>query len=58
MTGTVVFAGPSIFGIDPTLLLHVDVRPPAGRGDILHAAAGGARAIGLIDIGEYPCALR
>jgi hypothetical protein len=49
MTGTVVFAGPSIFGIDPTLLSHVDVRPPAGRGDILYAAAGGARAIGLID---------
>ena len=49
MKGAVVFAGPSIFGIDPTLLKHVYLRPPAGRGDILCAAAEGARAIGLID---------
>ena len=49
MRGAVVFAGPSIFGIDRALLVHVDLRPPAGRGDILFAAAEGARAIGLID---------
>ena len=49
MTRAVVFAGPSIFGIDPTLLAAIDLRPPAGRGDLLRAAADGARAIGLID---------
>jgi hypothetical protein len=49
MKGAVVFAGPSIFGIDAALLAHVDVRPPAARGDMLWAVANGARAIGLID---------
>ena len=49
MTRAVVFAGPSIFGIDPALLDGLELRPPAGRGDILSAVADGATAIGLID---------
>jgi len=49
MTRTVVFAGPSIFGIDPTLLDGLELQPPAGRGDILCAVTGGATAIGLLD---------
>jgi hypothetical protein len=49
MTRSVVFAGPSIFGIDPTLLDGLDLHPPAGRGDILCAVTSRATAIGLID---------
>ena len=47
MTRPVVFAGPSIFGreVDASL----ELRPPAGCGDILRAVADGAPAIGLID---------
>jgi hypothetical protein len=45
----VVFAGPSVFGLDPALLGGLELRPPAGCGDILRAAAEGAPAIGLID---------
>jgi len=49
MKRTIVFAGPSIFGIDSALLAGLELRPPAGRGDILLAVADGATAIGLID---------
>lgn len=45
----VIFAGPTIHGIDRTEIAGFDVRAPAGCGDILVAVAGGARAIGLID---------
>jgi hypothetical protein len=45
----VVFAGPSIFGLDDTASEGLDMRPPAGRGAILAAVADGASAIGLID---------
>lgn len=49
MKRTVVFAGPSIHGVDPALLKGMVVVPPAGRGDILCALADGAEVIGLID---------
>lgn len=49
MKRTVVFAGPSIHGVDPALLEDMVVVPPAGRGDILCALADGAEVIGLID---------
>jgi hypothetical protein len=45
----VVFAGPSIFGLDETSFAGLEWRPPAARGAILAALAGGAPAIGLID---------
>ena len=49
MRRRVVFAGPSIYGVDRAALDGLELRPPAGRGDILLALAEGARAIGLID---------
>ena len=45
----VIFAGPSIHGIDRTLLAGLVVHPPARCGDIFRAAKNGASAIGLID---------
>jgi hypothetical protein len=45
----VVFAGPSLHGVDARELAGFDIRPPAGCGDLLAAALGGAPAIGLID---------
>jgi hypothetical protein len=45
----VVFAGPSIDGVDPAELAGLELRPPARCGDVLAATADGARAIGLID---------
>lgn len=45
----VVFAGPSIGGVDPAELAGLELRPPARCGDVLAATADGARAIGLID---------
>ena len=45
----VVFAGPSVHGLGRHNLAGLDLRPPAGRGAILRAAADGAPAIGLID---------
>jgi hypothetical protein len=45
----VVFAGPSIDGVDPAELTGLELRPPARCGDVLAATADGARAIGLID---------
>lgn len=46
---TILFTGPSLHGIDATLLEGFEVRPPAGCGDVLAAAMTGARAIGLVD---------
>jgi hypothetical protein len=45
----VIFAGPSIDGIDPAELAGFDLRPPARCGDVLAATRDGAGAIGLID---------
>ncbi|MDH4438968.1 MAG: TfuA-like protein [Rhizobium sp.] len=44
----VVFAGPSIFGLDQAGL-DLDFRPPASSGDLLAAVREGAATIGLID---------
>lgn len=46
---TVVFAGPSVFGLDPAAFSGIDLRPPAAAGDMLAAVQQGAGAIGLID---------
>lgn len=46
MTEAVVFAGPCLAG---RRLKGFDLRPPARRGDILAAVAGGARTLVLLD---------
>lgn len=46
---TVVFAGPSIHGLDCTPFSAVTFKPPAAAGDVLAAVRSGARVIGLID---------
>jgi TfuA protein len=43
----IVFVGPSLAGDPPPA--GVELRPPARRGDLLAAAADGARIIGLVD---------
>ncbi|MCB1355522.1 MAG: TfuA-like protein [Maritimibacter sp.] len=45
----VVFAGPSLHGLDRSRWPEVEIRPPAGVGDVIAAAKAGAAAIGLID---------
>ena len=45
----VVFAGPSVYGLDPAARQGLKLRPPAGSGDVLREAVAGAPAIGLID---------
>lgn len=49
MTLPVVFAGPSVHGLPPSHFTGLDMRPPAGRGDVLSAVAEGVPAVGLID---------
>ncbi len=49
MPEIVVFLGPSLDRETARKLLDAEYRPPAARGDILRAAADGARIIGLID---------
>lgn len=49
MRRPVVFAGPSVYGRKAELFAGLDMRPPAGRGDVLRATAEGVPAIGLID---------
>ncbi len=49
MPATVVFAGPSIHGLDRKELRGFQLKPPAKCGDLYRAARGGASAIGLID---------
>ena len=44
-----VFAGPSIFGVDPSELEGLCLYPPAVCGDLLRVAQRSAGAIGLID---------
>ncbi|WP_159945983.1 TfuA-like protein [Rhizobium sp. 18065] len=46
---TVVFAGPSIHGLDRAPFSAVTFKPPAAAGDVLAAVGSGARVIGLID---------
>jgi hypothetical protein len=45
----VVFAGPSLHGVDLGRWPGLDVRPPAACGDILASVRAGRRRIGLID---------
>lgn len=45
----VVFAGPSIHGLDSCIIEGVDLRAPAGQGDIIRAFNAGYRVFGLID---------
>lgn len=49
MRKPIVFAGPSLHGVDRDLLQEITLLPPAGKGDLLAAALAGATAIGLID---------
>lgn len=49
MPKIVVFLGPSLDRETARNLLDAEYRPPAARGDMLRAAADGARIIGLID---------
>lgn len=44
----VVFAGPSIFGVDVDIT-GIDLRGPAQQGDLTRAVLDGATAIGLVD---------
>jgi hypothetical protein len=52
----VIFAGPSLHGYRDLIPVGIEVRAPAGRGDILVALRQGARRIGLIDgyFGDRP----
>ena len=53
----VVFAGPTLFGVDRgRYCADVDIRPPAARGDVAKAVDEGARRIGIIDglFGDRP----
>lgn len=45
----IVFAGPSLHGLDLSSLHGIDLAPPAGCGDILRAVRSGREIIGLID---------
>ncbi|MDY0872693.1 TfuA-like protein [Dongia rigui] len=45
----IVFAGPSLHGIASERLAGIDLRPPAGKGDLLAAVQAGGQAIGVID---------
>jgi hypothetical protein len=53
---TVVFAGPSIYGVDRQQFDRMEFRAPAAAGDILRCINEGATAIGLIDgyFGDRP----
>ena len=45
----VVFAGPSLWGVEVAPDALVEMRPPAALGDVARAVAQGVRLIGLID---------
>lgn len=45
----IVFAGPSLWGLDRPVPAGIELRPPAVCGDVLRAARERPRAIGLID---------
>lgn len=44
-----LFAGPSVHGVDHAAFDGLELRPPAAAGDVLRAALDGATAIGLVD---------
>lgn len=46
---SLVFAGPSLYGLDPSATRNVTVMPPAKCGDLIAAVRAGARRIGLVD---------
>ncbi len=46
---TILFAGPSLWGSTLPLPAGMSLRPPAGCGDVLRAAAERPAAIGLVD---------
>ena len=52
----VIFAGPSLFGYRHLVPVGVEIRAPAGRGDVLLALRQGASRIGLVDgyFGDRP----
>lgn len=45
----VIFGGPSIYGIEKSHLMGMELRPPAACGDILRACQDGFSRIGLVD---------
>lgn len=49
MMKTVVFAGPSIHGLDLGRFSELTFLPPAAAGDLLAVVRSGAKAIGLVD---------
>jgi Uncharacterized conserved protein len=49
MPAIVVFLGPSLRREEAAAIVPASFRPPVARGDILDAAADGARIIGVID---------
>lgn len=49
MTAAIVFAGPSLWRVPLPPMDGIELRPPAACGDVLRAARGRPRAIGLID---------
>lgn len=44
-----IFAGPSLYAVASERLAGIDLRPPAGKGDVLSAVLRGTRVIGLVD---------
>lgn len=44
-----IFAGPSLHGVDAPIPPGVELRPPAAKGDIYQAVEEGADVIGLVD---------
>ncbi len=48
-TGAIVFAGPSIYGMDKSAWPEVRFAPPVEAGDVVRAVRDGARVIGIID---------
>lgn len=44
-----IFAGPSLYGVEAAFPSGLDLRPPAGKGDICRAVEEGADVIGLVD---------
>ena len=44
-----IFAGPSLYTVTPEQLSGIDLRPPAGKGDLLAAIRAGAKVIGIVD---------
>ncbi len=45
----ILFAGPSLSSVPGTELGEIELRPPAGKGDLLAAVLDGATVIGLVD---------